>query len=239
MDLLKAGESSLGFVKSLGMPLGLGKTASGIGSVFSYTSDLSQKVLKSVKIAVGPSHFSSLALDTLNLARSLNVPKPDAASISNLALSVLKKGCGMLRWLERYRFIALESGLLGHVEGIVVLSDLAKASCRLWQDLGTARPAGSTTDGDLVLPISKALKCSLLLYAYLSGDKRVKIIKKGIGLMSNGYSLYQKCPTMKPLGNPREWTITREQICQIISSIALAALALYGIEKGYFSESSR
>jgi hypothetical protein len=239
MDLLKAGESSLRFVKSLGMPLGHAKTASRIGFAFSYTAGLSHKVLKSVKIAVGPSDFSALALDTLNLARSFNVPKLNTEEISKLALSVLKKGCVMLRWVERYRFIALESALLGCLERAVALNNLAKAFLRLLQDLGPARPVGSAADGDLVVSVSKILKFSLLLYAYLFDDKRVKVVTKGIRLIGNGYSLCQKYRTMKPLGNPREWTITWEQMCQIISSVALAALALYGIEKGYFSENSR
>jgi hypothetical protein len=229
MDLLKAGELGLGYVKSLGMPLSFAKKACGIGSAFSYTKDLSQKVRKTVKIAVGSSNFSALALDTLKLIRSCNFPNLDPVEISKLALSVLKKGCSMLKWLEAYRFIPLESALLGRINGAAILSDLTKASMRLGQAVGRA-------DRDLVLlSISKVLKSSLLLYSYLADDKRVKVVIKGIGFMSSGYCLYQKCRDRKP----REWTITRRQVCQIISSIALAALAFYGVEKGFFAENSR
>ncbi|HEY5235561.1 MAG TPA: hypothetical protein VIJ14_05240, partial [Rhabdochlamydiaceae bacterium] len=206
------------------------KTACEIGSAFSYTADFSQKAIKRIKLAVGPSDFSSLALDTLNLARSLNVPKLDTAEISKIALSVLKRSCDMLRWLERHSFIALESTLLGRLEGVAILSDLTSASVRLWQDLGPTPPA----DRDLLLSISKVLGASLLLYAYVADDKRVKVVTTGIGIMGDGYCLYYRCCTM----DPRSWTITREQVCQIISSIALASLAFYALEKGFCSESN-
>ncbi len=211
------------------MPLSHAKTVCGIGSAFSYTGALSQKVLKRVKIAAVPSDFSALALDTLNLARFFYAPERDPEKISKLALSILKRGYGVLRWLEEYRFIALESTLLGRLGGLAILGDLTKASMRLWQALRCA-------DRDRVLlSSSKVLKSSLLLYSYLADDKRVKVVTKGIGLMSCGYTFYQQSHTM----NPRTWTITRTQLRQIISSIALAALAFYGIEKGFFSENNR
>lgn len=285
-SLLQAGESSLCYVKSIKRPLGFAKKACGIGAVFPYTDGLSQRALKAVKIAKAPSNFSALALDTISLARSLYAPIIDTKKISKLALSILKRGCGMLKWLEKYHFITLESALLGRLEGIVifrdltedsmrlwkdlgaaatpvdrnrviasisnvlkssllfyahlsddkrvkkvakgidVLSDLHEASARLWQDLGPDVPV----DRDLVLSISMFVKSSLSIYSYLTDDKSVKFVIKGIGLMNDGYCLYQQCSTLK------SQTITRIHICQILTSIALAALALYGIEKGYFQK---
>ncbi len=219
-SLLQVGESSLGYVKSLRRPLGFAKKACGIGSVFPYTDGLSQRVLKAVKIARAPSNFSALALDTLSLARSFYAPTIDTKKMSKLALSILKRSCNMLRWLDKYHLITLDATLLGHLEKVTILRNLTKASIRLWQGL-------KATDLNLVT-ISKVLKSSLLLYSYLADDKRVKVVIKGIGLMNNGYFLYQQCSTLK------SQTITRVQFCQIITSIALAALALYGIEKGYF-----
>ena len=128
----------------------------------------------------------------------------------------------MLRWLEQYHFITMEATLLGRLEGVDVLTDLTKASMHLWKSLGS-------TDQNLVT-ISKVLKSSLLIYSYLTDDKRVNVVIKGIGLLNDGYFLYQQCSTLKLQ------TITRAQVCQIISSIALTALALYGIEKGYFQK---
>lgn len=224
-SLLQAGESSLCYVKSIKRPLGLAKKACGIGAVFPYTDGLSQRALKAVKIAKAPSNFSAFALDTLSLARSFYAPIIDTKKISKLALSILKRGCGMLKWLEKYHFITLESALLGRLEGMVILSDLTKSSMRLWKDLGAA-------DRNLaLLSISKVLKSSLLLYSYLADDQRVKIVLKGIEFMNDGYFLYQQCCTnpgdQQCCTNPGDWTITREQVCQIIT---LFALALYGIE---------
>jgi hypothetical protein len=221
-SLLQAGESSLRYVKSLGMPLGLAKKSCRIGVVLPYIGVSSQGVLKAVKIARVPSDFSALALDTLKLTRSFTAPTVDTEKMRKQALSILKRGCDMLKWLEKYRFIALESALLECLEGMATLRSLTKASMRLWQGLGSA-------ERNLV-SISKVLKSSLLLCSYLTDDKRVKVAIRGIGLMNDGYFLYQQCHTLPPR------TITRAQICQIISSIALAALALYGIEKGIFQK---
>lgn len=285
-SLLQAGESSLCYIKSIRKPLGLAKKACGIGAVFPYTDGLSQRALKAVKIAKAPSNFSAFALDTLHLARSFYAPIIDTKEISKLALSILERGCDMLKWLEKYHFITLGSALLRRLEGVVifrdlteasmclwkdlggaatlvdrnlviasisnvlksslllysnladgkrvkdavkgidVLRDLHKASVRLWQDLGSVVPV----DRDLVVSISKVVKSSLSIYLYLTDDKRVKFVIKGIGLMNDGYFLYHQCSTLK------SQTITRVHIYQIITSIALAALALYGVEKGYFQK---
>ncbi len=229
--ILKAGESGLGFVKSMDMPLGIAKTVCGIGSAFSYTSDLSQKVQKRVNLALGPPDFAALALDTLELARSLNVPEIPIAKVSELALSILKKSCDILGWLQNYSLITLESSVLWRLEGVAILSGLTKDSLRLWQELGPNPPS----DRDLMIIIPKVLKSSLSLYAYVADDKRVKIVTAGLGLMGDGYSFYKRCASM----NPRTWTVKREHVYQIISSIALAGLAYYAFEKGFLPESIR
>ncbi len=230
--LLQIGESGLGGVKSIGMPLGLAKTACGIGTVFSYTHDWSQKNAKRVGLVLGLPDFAALALDTLELARSLRLPEIQAARVSELALSILKKSCDLLQWLAQYRFLALEPQVLRGLEGASILSDLTSASASLWQDLGPTPPP---TDRDLFVSISKVLKSSLLLYVYVADDQRVKVVATGIGIVGDGYSLYQRCRTM----SPRTWTITQAHVYQIISSISLAALAYYGFEKGLFSENLR
>jgi hypothetical protein len=221
-SLLQVGESTLGYVKSVGMPLGFAKKGCGIGSVFPYTAGLSQRISQAIKIAKAPSSFSSLALDSLKLARSFYAPIIDTKKMSKLALSILKRGCDLLRWLEKYHFITLEATLLGHLDGIAILRDLTKASLLLWKSIGDANQN--------LVSISKILKSSLLIYSYLADDKRVKVVIKGIGLMNNGYFLYQQCNTLK------SQTISRAQLCQIISSIALAALALYVIKQWCFQK---
>lgn len=228
LDLLKVGETGLEYVKAVGTPLGIAKTVCGIGTAFSYTHDWSQKNLKRISLAFGPPDYAALVLETLELQRTLRLPEVSSAKISKLALSILKRSCDFLLWFTQYRFITLKTPVLRGLEGVSILSDLTSASTSLWQELGPTPPA----DKDLFLSISKVLKVSLLLYVYVADDQRVKVVATGIGIAGDGYSLYQRCRTM----NPRTWTITQTQVCQIISSAALAGLTYYAFEKGMFSE---
>ncbi len=227
-NLLKAGESGLGYVQSASVPLARIKTACRMGSAFSYTSDWSRKTLKRVDLAFGPPDFAALALDTLELTRSLRLPEIQVAKVRELALSILKDSCELLQWLAEYSFITLEYPVLRRLEGVALLSDLTNASARLWEDLGATPPE----DRDLFVSISKVLKVSLLLYAYVADDQGVKVVAKGIGIARDYYKLYHKRQTL----DPRNWKFTQDQLSQIISSIAIASLAYYAFEKGYIPE---
>jgi hypothetical protein len=226
--LLNMGESGLEYVKSFDMPLGRVKKSCQIGSYFSSTSELSQNFLNKIHWASGPPDIAALVLDALDLVRSLKAPEIESAIVGEIALSILEKSCDVFEWLHTYSFITLESTVLWRLEGIGILSDLAASSIRLWQDLGpTPLP-----DRDLIISISKVFKTSLLLYAYVTDDKRVKLITMGIGLMGDGYSLYKHRRTF----DPSTWTVTQAEVCQVITSIALAGLAYYVIEKCFITE---
>jgi hypothetical protein len=226
--LLNAGASGLSFVKTIDWPLSLAKTVCNLGSAFSYTGKGSQKILKSVNLALAPADFAAFALDTFELGLYLNGTQIPVTRACQLAFSNLKKSCDMVAWLQQYRFIALESSIRLRLEGSAILSGFLKDSIRLWEDLGTHPPS----DRDLIVSIPKVLKSSLLLYAYLADDKRVKTINTGLGLCGDVYSLYRRCGTI----NPHTWTVTKEQICQTITLISVASLVYYMLEKGFISE---
>ena len=211
--LLSMGELALGFVKSFDMPLGYVKKACQVGSYLSATSTMSQEALKSVRLAIGPSDIATLALKALALARSWETPEAE------LVLSIFQKSCDVGKWLHHLNLVPL----WGRFEVVGILSDSAIHSLHLWEDLGPHPREGRS----LIITISKIVKSSLLLYIYVTDDKRVKVIAEGIGILGDGYSLYKKGRDY------RTWQVSQAQICQIIISLVSTCLALYAIEKFY------
>jgi hypothetical protein len=211
--LLGMGQSALGFVKSFDMPLGCVKKACQAGSFFSATTELSQEVLKSVRLAIGPSDIATLALKALALARSWKTPEAE------LVLSIFQKSCDVGKWLHHLHLVPS----LGRFEVVGILSDLSIHSLHFWEDRGPHPKEGRS----LIITISKIFKACLLLYIYVTDDKRVKVIAEGIGVLGDGYSLFQKGRDY------RTWQISQVQICQIIISLSAACLTLYVIERFY------
>ncbi len=229
--LLSIGESGLGLVKSLGTPIGVSKTVCGLGSKISYISAWSEKNVKALDFISGPPEIAALAVEGLNLIRCLvnqQSLSSQAGKITELALSILKKVCETLKWMEKYSLVSLEAASLGRLDGIMAVSELLSTSLSLRQELGDTPP----TDKDLYLSLPKVLKASLLIYVYLFDNKSVKMVAAGIGVAIDGYSLYKRSQEIS--FNPKNWHLTHLQIYQIITSIALAGIALYAIQKDYF-----
>jgi len=211
--LLSMGQSALGFVKSFEMPLGCVKKACQAGSYFSATSAMSQDVLKSVRLAIGPSDIATLALKTLALAASWKTPEAE------LALSILQKSCDVGKWLHHLNLVPL----WGRLEGVGIICDQTIHSLHLWEDLGPHPREGRS----LIITISKVFKSSLLLYIYVTDDKRFKVIAEGVGILGDAYGLYKQCQDY------RNWQVSQARVCQIIISLMATCLALYSIEKFY------
>lgn len=218
--LLKSGESGLGLIKSFSTPLDIAKTASGIASNFSYTAGFSKKADKRLYFASGPSEVAALAIDALALSRC-----GLSSETAKLGLSLFKRSCDSIKWLERFQFIAIASPSLGHVEGVGLLSDVMSASLRLWQEWGPNPPK----DKDFIISIPNFLKASLLFYVYLTDNKKVKIVATVVGMMGDGYSFYKRSRTFS--FDYRNISLSPTQACQIITSIALACLGFCVLEK--------
>jgi hypothetical protein len=228
-NLFKVGESSLGFVKSLGTPLSIAGTACGLASHISYLAGFSEKANRRVDLFNGCSETAALVLDVVTLRRSFwNLDR-----MSEYGLSVVKKSCDTLRWLDRFNFITLESFSLSRLEGLGLISDVMSASLRLWQEEGPTPPA----DADYIVSVPKFLKASLLIYVYLTDDKRVKIVATVIGVLTDSYGFYKRARSFS--FDFRALNISPSQVYKIISLTAAASVAYYVLEITYLTKALR
>ncbi|MBS0647959.1 MAG: hypothetical protein JSS10_01890 [Verrucomicrobia bacterium] len=230
-QILNAGEAGLGALKSLGGPIGVLKTASNLSLHVPPVSGLGSKLLKRLNWAEGPPEIAALMADALALGRLLYQKglSESAGKITELAVSILKKCCTIFQWLDQRHLVSADPSDLGPIQGVSNFCDVMGSSVELWQNF-----LKLSSERQVLSPALKFLKANLQFYVYLSDNKQLNIIVTGLGVAADGYDLYQKCKKI-PL-NPKEWTITIPPMGQIISIIALGALALYVIEKKVESE---
>jgi hypothetical protein len=214
-NLFKAGESGLGYAKFMGTPLGIARTLCGLASHLPATAVLSERVNKRVDFFTGPSEMAALALDAFALVRCCWVTEKQP-QMNEWGLSIVKKGCDTLRWLDKFHFIEVASSCVRQVEGMGLLTDLMSSSLQLREEK------------DFVISIPRFLKASLLIFVYLTDDKRVKIVATVFGVVADGYSFYKRARTFS--FDFRTLNIAPFQVCQIITSIALACIAYYLLE---------
>ncbi|HUD02284.1 MAG TPA: hypothetical protein VMR37_08135 [Rhabdochlamydiaceae bacterium] len=219
----------MGFVKSFGTPLGVARTVCGLASNISCLAGFSEKANKRVDLFNGCSETAALILDVITLRRSFW----NLETMSECGLSVVKKSCDTLRWLDRFNFITLESFSLSRLEGLGLISDVMSTSLRLWQEEGPNPPM----DADYISSVPKFLKASLLVYVYLTDDQRVKIVASVIGVATDGYSFYKRARSFS--FDFRAINIAPSQAYKIISLIAAASLAYYVLEITYLTKALR
>jgi hypothetical protein len=231
MNLTQVLDTGLGALKSLSGPIGVLKTACNLSAHVPPVSGLGQKLLKRVNWAEGPPEIAALMVDALALSRLFYQKglSASAAKITELAVSVLKKICTILQWLEQRHLVAVEPSTLGPIQGVSALCDVASSSLELLQNLDAP-----LADRQLLVPACKCIKAFLVFYMYQSDNKQLNIVATGLGVVADGYTLFQKCRKV-PL-NSKDWKIAVPPVYQIISIAALVGLALYFIEKKVESE---
>lgn len=238
-NILNASEAGVRHLKFLGDPIGVAKTACGLASHLSATADFSEKVLKRLHWAEGPPEVASLLVDSLALGRIFlgqeAFLRTSAVKISELGVSILKKCCEIIKWLEQRHLLAVNGPLLGRIEGMSTLCDVMSSSLELWENWYAKLPA----ERQLLISTCKVCKSYLLIYAYLTDNKEVnsyiKMLANGFGVVGDGYALTQRA--QKISYEPRDWNIALPSLRQAITLIVLSCLAIYIIEKRVESDS--
>jgi hypothetical protein len=114
-----------------------------------------------------------------------------SVKIAELGLSILKRGGEIILWAQWTGIGKFDPSFLSSIKGARYFISFQKASLRLWKDL-----QADSWESRLTISMTKFLKASLLLGAYLIDNKKVSfyvgIISKGLGIIHLSYNL-NKC----------------------------------------------